>query len=270
MGKFGVMAVAGAAVFLTLPAAQAADMPPLFHKAPPPMVEEFSGGWYLRGDIGMTNQRVKNFYDPSVPDVTVVDKNFEAGMLFGLGVGYRFNNWLRVDVTGEYRGETGFHGLDIWAGDDGFNNYSGKKSEWLALANVYFDLGTWHGVTPFVGAGLGFSRVTIHSFKDAGIGADDPVPTLAYAGANSVWNFAWAVHAGLAYQVTPNFTVELAYRYTHLGNGRTGDAFTYDNPTEPLTGWRFDNIDSHDLKLGVRWNFNAPAPRYMPPLMTRG
>ena len=42
------------------------------------------------------------------------------------------------------------------------------------------------------------------------------------------WNFAWAAHAGLAYKVTPNFTVELAYRYLDMGDGLTGDLRTFD------------------------------------------
>ena len=98
------------------------------------------------------------------------DKNFESGMLFGVGAGYKWNNWFRFDVTGEYRGETGFHGFDTW--NDGtarFNNYTAKKSEWLVLANAYIDLGTWWCITPFVGAGVGWSYVTMHSFRDAGI-----------------------------------------------------------------------------------------------------
>ncbi len=42
-----------------------------------------------------------------------VDKGFDAAPFFGLGVGYTVNNWLRVDVTGEYRGAANFHGLDV-------------------------------------------------------------------------------------------------------------------------------------------------------------
>ncbi len=31
-------------------------------------------------------------------------------------------------------------------------------------------------------------------------------------------NFAWALHAGLSYAVTQNFSVELAYRYLSYGS----------------------------------------------------
>ena len=46
------------------------------------------------------------------------------------------------------------------------------------------------------------------------------------------------MHAGLAYRVTPNFTVELAYRYLDMGDGLTGDLRTFDgtnNINNPMT-----------------------------------
>jgi hypothetical protein len=65
--------------------------------------------------------------------------------LFGVGIGYQFNQWLRADLTGEYRMASNFHGLDITtAGGTTFpDSYSASRSEWLFLANVYADLGTW-------------------------------------------------------------------------------------------------------------------------------
>jgi opacity protein-like surface antigen len=194
-------------------------------------------------------------------------------MLFGVGIGYQYSNWLRFDVTGEYRGETGFHGFDTWTDFDGnarFNNYTAKKSELVALANVYFDLGTWYGVTPFIGAGIGGARVTMHSFRDAGIDGFGS-PTMAFAKSASQWNFAWAVHAGLAYRVNSAFTVELAYRYLNMGDGKTGDIIAFDGTNNINNPMLFKDLDSHDVKLGLRWHFNAPQPVYAPPpLVTKG
>jgi opacity protein-like surface antigen len=245
---------------------------------PPPVIHEF-GGWYIRGDIGMTNQSVGELDNALFATATgfrIIDKNFESGMLFGLGVGYKWNSWLRFDVTAEYRGETGFHGMDVYTcgAETCFNNYTGKKSEWLYLANIYADLGTWGGFTPFVGAGLGFARIGIHSFRDAGID-EARNPTLAYAESDYKWNFAWALHAGLAYEVTKNFTIELAYRYVYLGHGQSGDIIAYDGTNSIRNPMQFRDIDSHDLKLGVRYLFaTAPTQQYQvqqvfQPLMRR-
>jgi opacity protein-like surface antigen len=270
MRSVKLLAFAAAAAMVTTTAAIAADFP----AAPRVVRAPASDGWYLRGDIGMTNQQVKtldNVLFATTANLVIHDKNFEAGMLFGLGAGYRWNNWLRFDVTGEYRGETGFHGFDTWTDTTPaarFNNYTAKKSEWLVLANAYIDLGTWWHVTPFVGAGVGWSQVTIHSFRDAGIDPAGPSPTLAYANAASKSNFAWALHAGLAYEVTRSFTVELAYRYVNLGNGITGDIIAFDGTNTVNNPMHFKTITSHDVKFGIRWMLEAD-PVYAP-LMSRG
>lgn len=233
---------------------------------PPPVIHEF-GGWYIRGDIGMTNQGVEELFNanyPSTANLIVRDKNFEAGMFWGLGVGYKWNSWMRFDVTGEYRGETGFHGLDTWfdGTNDRFNNYTGKKSEWLFLFNAYADLGTWGNITPFLGVGIGVARIGIHSLRD--MGTDGTNVTLAYADSAYKWNIAYAFHAGLAYEVNRNLSIEFAYRYTYLGDGISGTLVAYDNSgtTPPM---EFRGIDSHDLKLGIRYLFaSTPAPAYQP------
>src|SRR4029077_11952799 len=99
------LAAAGA-VSLLSSVAFAADMPiaapPMYA---PPVVEDF-GGWYLRGDIGFSNQRVdrlNNALDATTPS-SVQTLGFNTAGIFGVGVGYKVNNWFRADITGEYRG----------------------------------------------------------------------------------------------------------------------------------------------------------------------
>ena len=157
------------ASFAAVGVAHSADLavPPL---AP---VQDFSG-WYLRGDIGFSNQQVGSLFNANYSrfsSVDNIDKGFDAAPLFGLGVGYNINNWLRVDVTGEYRARANFHGLDIGhtPGQDWPDRYTGSKYEWTFLLNGYVDLGTWWNFTPFLGAGVGFSRNTITNFGDINV-----------------------------------------------------------------------------------------------------
>jgi opacity protein-like surface antigen len=85
---------------------------------------------------------------------------------------------------------------------------------------------------------------------------------LAYAKSSSDWNLAWAVHAGLGYQVTPNLTLELAYRYLNLGDADTGTIYNYAgrcSRCEPIT---FKELDSHDVKIGMRWVLAPPPPAF--------
>jgi len=264
--------IAAGAASLLSSMAFAADMtiapPPMYV---PPSVEDF-GGWYLRGDIGFSNQRVKrlsNVLDAG-NTTSVQNLGFNTAGIFGLGLGYRVNNWFRADVTGEYRGNSQFFGTDVisFPGGFGAHTYHATKSESLALANAYVDLGTWWGVTPFVGAGAGAARVSIANFTDFGVTSAGVLPAPAFGENLSKWNFAWALHAGVAYRVSPNFTVELAYRYLDMGDGLTGDLKAFDGTNNIVNPTTFKGLTSHDLKMGVRWQLDSPPPEA--PLLRKG
>jgi len=267
--------IAAAAASLLSSMALAADMaiapPPMYAH---PVVEDF-GGWYLRGDIGFSNQRVSRLNNALDVNNTSSIQNltFNSAGIFGLGAGYQFNNWFRADITGEYRGNSQFLGKDsiTYPGGFGTDTYHASKSEWVVLANAYADLGTWWCMTPFIGAGVGGARVSIANFTDQGIAIQGgPVlPALAFGDNVSKWNFAWALHAGVAYKVSPNFTVELAYRYLDMGDGLTGDLRSFDGTNNVVNPMTFKSITSHDVKIGVRWNLENP-PVYAPPLVRKG
>jgi opacity protein-like surface antigen len=277
--------IAAGAASLLSQAALAADMaiaPPPQYYAPP--AQDFSG-WYLRGDIGMTNQRLGSLTPTSLPNppgFQSTGMGFDSSTSYDIGIGYRFNNWFRADVTGQYRGAANFNGSQFQVvgagalGTSGVDNYTASKSEWVAMVNGYVDLGTWWCMTPFVGAGVGASRNTISGFRDDGIFNDTavvPVQAISstFAGDASKWNFAWALHAGVAYNVTRNVTIELAYTYMNLGNAVTGPTNSFDGVTVVNgSGFTFKNITSNDVKLGVRWQFDNPQPAYQPPLVTKG
>jgi len=226
-------------------------------------VQQF-GGWYLRGDIGMSNQQFDGldyvgFADPAVHGWHD-EGDFDAGITGQIGVGYQFNDWFRADVTGQYRGKTEFSALDFYDtdgipdnGDEATNEYHAKKSEWLFLANAYTDLGTYAGITPYVGAGIGASRNTISNFTDnnaiTGGGG--------FAGSDSQWEFAWALHAGVGIKATDRMTIDLGYSYLDLGDGQTANASNFiPSQTRPNPEpFKFKDITSHDFKVGVRYAF---------------
>jgi opacity protein-like surface antigen len=285
MRSVKIFVVAGAASLLSS-MAFAADMaiaPPPMSYAPPPAAD--FGGWYLRGDIGMSNQRAK--------DLTLANGAFPAGFqttglgfdsapIFDVGVGYRFNNWFRVDVIGQWRGKANLHASQfapfgaISPTFTAADTYTGSKSEAAFMANAYVDLGTWWCVTPFIGAGIGTSYNRLSSFQDSGVIINtanvNPLSNSVTYGADAgKWNFAWALHAGLAYKLTPSATIELGYSYMNLGDAVTGPTNSFDGVTVVNgSGFAVKSITSHDVKLGVRWNLDAPAPAYAPPLVTKG
>ncbi|MGJ3265226.1 MAG: outer membrane protein [Salinarimonas sp.] len=259
------LAAIGGAIATTANAADLPTLPP----APVPVAVEAFGGWYLRGDIGMSSQQSDEPENPRLDaafppqQLEWIHSGFDSAPFVGIGAGYRFNSWLRADITGEYRGTSRYNGLDRYF-DGGWrtNEFYAEKSEWVGLVNGYLDLGTWYGVTPFVGAGVGFARVTIDGFRDV----DVTRPALTRAGEKSTTNFAWALYAGLGYEVSPNLTLELGYRYLALGAGETGETTPFNGPSGLTTGWEFENLHLNDLKVGMHLNLQAPAAVYAAPI----
>lgn len=256
MGKFGISCVlASALAVLPLAGANAADLTPepIAVPAPVPVGACCAGGIYLKSFVGFSNQQVDDFSNDFIDNgnFTIVSHEFDSAPFIGFGVGYQHSERFRFDLTGEYRGRAKFRGLDYNNGTAPIqtNEYNAFKSEWLFLANAYWDIGTFRGFTPYVGAGAGVAAVKFSDFQDI----NQVTGGLHWAEDNTEWNFAWALHAGVAYEVTNALTVDLAYRYVNLGDGKTGAFTTYD-PTVTSPGpMTLKDIDSHDIMVGLRW-----------------
>ncbi len=83
---------------------------------------------------------------------------------------------------------------------------------------------------------------------------------MAFGADHTDTNFAWGVYGGLAHDVTPSVTIDLSYRYTDLGDVKSGKVTTYLGAVS-YDGLEINNITSNDLMLGVRWRFGGgPAP----------
>ena len=278
--------IAGATVLLSYTAASAADLPPIQPIYQPP-IEEFHG-WYLRGDIGMTNQRVGSLFNAlyNVPGQTVVNTGlgFDSSPLFGIGVGYQWNSWLRTDVTAEYRTSTKGKAIGSYTefcpGGRCFDVYDFDHQASVFLVNAYVDLGTWWCLTPFIGAGVGGARHDISSIHDVGFIANGTtafgLPDLG-KDSNVTWDLAWAIHAGFGYNVSNNLKLEFAYRYLNMGSPDTAvvacNSFGCAG-NGPRAFYTLNDLTSHDFKIGMRWLLNEPVPPpppvYAPPLIRKG
>lgn len=285
MASLRVWAFAGAAAVMSIPAAHAADFAPIGPAPMPAPVyvdDGFAGGWYLRGDVGAgaTNARRMDVLGPlpAGSNFAMVNDAFRMSdsYFIGGGIGYQVNSWLRFDATAEYRSGYNFRGLGFYTQGGGtfYDIYDGHMNSKVVLANAYFDLGTWGGFTPFVGAGVGMAGHTISHLSDTGPFTPGGGAAYGYmANSKTDWNMAWAVHAGVAYNVTQNFKVELGYRYLNMGSAESG-LLNCGGATATcggLNAYKIRNIDSHDIKLGVRWHFNQPSmPMAYPSVVTKG
>jgi opacity protein-like surface antigen len=283
-----ILALAGATALMST-AASAADFPPAMPpmapqivQAPPPVE---TGGWYLRGDVGVGRQTFTKFDHfqtesafvwPASWRIDMIDMNDTA--FAGFGVGFAWNSWFRFDVTGEYRAKAKFKTLGSYTefcpGGRCFDMYDGNHAAALFLANVYVDLGTWWCITPFIGAGVGSAYSFVSGMSDIGF-VSNGTTGFGFSSTNefSKWNMAWAIHAGLAYNVSNNFKVEFAYRYVDFGNIQTGivdcNSVGCSNTGGPRAFYHLGNFSSSDFKIGMRWMMQpeviAPQPVYAPP-----
>jgi opacity protein-like surface antigen len=85
----------------------------------------------------------------------------------------------------------------------------------------------------------------------------------SYYGSKSKTNFAWAVMAGLAYDVNERLKLELGYRYINMGDlkGMNGCG----NPTCGIIGLK--DVDAHEFRIGMRWMLGGPTYAAAPPPM---
>ena len=269
-GSMQIFLVGGALVVGTAGMAAAADMP----LPPPPIFEPMApvpfSGWYLRGDVGVGLNQMSNFTSSDAPLISGFRYNgsgLGTQAIFGLGAGYQFNNWFRADVTGEYRTDSKYWanegyaaGVGYGAGTDG---YFGAVRNAVVLANGYFDLGTWYGFTPFVGAGVGVADTTFHGLMDVGLGPSN-YGGFGTAADRSSTQLAWALMAGVDYAISPNWRVELSYRYLDMGSVRSNGIVCTPLCAPPYEVQSF-HMASNDVRVGLRYLF-AEIPPMAPPL----
>jgi len=228
--------------------------------------------WYLKGTIGMKNEEPDSIWTDGhgndgyqTGDFTVHHKDIKTTAIYGFGIGLEYNRWLRFDVTGEYRGKQLFVAQDSYNNGGpcpgtgcGTNEYTADIEGWMGLFNAYVDLWTWRGVTPYIGAGIGFTSLDVQGFKDVNV----PQNSVFYGDSDHrSTNFAWALYAGMSYDITPNLTLDLAYRYADLGDAETGRATAYDG-SDSYNGLQIRDITSHDLLFSARYRLDDPRPVY--------
>ena len=266
MGSIKALTMAGVVAFGAIAPAAAADLLP-----PPPVVEApmvsvvDTSGWYLRGDVGVgitTNNGMRSTFNATdlagnpytPPPLNIVNNSIGDSGVIDVGVGYQMNNWFRADATIGYHSAVpyrmGYTYPASYCGGAGVLNYctdfySSQVSALHGLVNGYVDLGTWYGVTPYIGAGVGLANVKFASLIDYGQGS-------GVAADRSQTNLAWALMAGLGYNVNERLKLEMGYRYLNMGRITSGQIVCNSSPGCALEQQSF-TLASHDLRFGMRW-----------------
>jgi opacity protein-like surface antigen len=108
-------------------------------------------------------------------------------------------------------------------------------------------------VTPYIGAGAGLSFTQVKSttnwYMSNGLAYHVSTDGFYYnwdsATQNLRYQFAWALMAGVAYQMTDNAFLDIGYRFVNLGTYRA---------TSAVTGFTTNKSDNaQEFRFGVRY-----------------
>jgi opacity protein-like surface antigen len=285
--------------------AHAVDLPPV------PSLPQFgpeaeeSSGWYLRGDIGLGVAGKPDLENaPSLIPLTVRDGLFSphASEAFGkttlspfgvidAGVGYWFNDWLRLDATLEYRGGAKLHSLHTLTDFENpafggpllvADSYRANAASVTGLINGYVNLPAFWGVSPFIGTGIGFADNNLSSITGQGYARVRSGLLTSSRGSFSTGSrtgFAWALTAGVDFSITQNLKLEASYRYLNFGKVTSGGShclapvdgvFNAADCIGVANDVRSNNtLASKDFRLGLIWLIGEPAPPSPTPVVAR-
>jgi opacity protein-like surface antigen len=217
---------------------------------------EFGTGWYIRGDIAAAQDNAIAF-----GTAKLLHMKPPNGWSAGLGAGYKFTNYLRADLTVDYRSPVSTNGIAgsqpclvgaapvldpatqaIVGSTPVFDTCTGIAHSRLnrthVLANAYVDLGTWSRFTPYVGAGIGvnvtYNKSQLNWFMSNqnpyNITFTDPFSKATFQEYMDTqhtgyrYNLAWALMGGVAFDLTPHLKLDIGYRYLSLGSYTAADA----------------------------------------------
>ena len=223
-------------------AARAADMPAYNYApagdTPADTPLTFGSGWYLRGDASFgPEDRPKLTLDPAAR----IDSNATSfGYGFGAGAGYKFNEFLRVDVTGDYLDPI-HEAVDGSCGSDCSIVGHSTIQRFDGLANGYVDLGTWWGISPYVGGGVGVAGTSARGAFATTTPASVATTTVPEG---TGLRFAWAAMAGITYPVSPHMLLDVGYRYLDVGK----------TPILLLPGLTVSrDLSAQQVRVGIRY-----------------
>jgi opacity protein-like surface antigen len=223
-------------------------MPALAFDLPPPVdapeITTFTtaSGWYIRGDLGYnaafdvdkpsirTFKSSRNEYSTTTFDSARISSDYSLNA----GAGYQFNDWLRSDLTVDYfRGK--FHGKSQTdtrcsgiqpGGTKCASSYEQSLASLGLMANGYVDLGTYWGVTPYLGAGAGLTNVDWGNLSASkycvnGSGTCDKFAKYKNTTSEGLesWRFTYALMAGISYDISTNLKLDLGYRLSQVAGG---------------------------------------------------
>ena len=231
-------------------------------------------GLYVGGAVGwnyLQSEQLKNFSTKRdvFGGVSVSNKsaNFGSGLATVLSLGWGFGNGLRAEVEGNYRGNySNQNGAGpAFRSVQAINGGGEEKSGFMVNVLYDFTNAFGPGITPYLGAGLGWqydriNNVQITGLLPAGPSAGQPFGFRINNGTNT---FAYQAIVGLAYSLAswaPGLDATLEYRFLGTGGNRTYKAQFFAPQVATGTNFQVGSEANHSIMVGLRYAFNAAPP----------
>ena len=126
----------------------------------------------------------------------------EKLMLSG-ALGYRYDYW-RTELEYVWRAKNKYSDYDSY----GDLNYKSNIKSYSGMWNNYIDILPYEWISPYVGVGLGFTKIKYDSKAFDGSKIHSANET----------NFTWSVGGGVTLKVTNRINVDAGYRYYDIGS----------------------------------------------------
>ncbi len=193
------------------------------------------------------------------PLSTLGDFGTAAG--YELGIGYATGSALRLEAVVSHRPRAAFEGRANFVQTTARQAVSADVSALSGLLAAYLDipalgLPRLGPFAPFVGGGVGLTRVAVGETRMA-----FPRTTTVVPGGRRT-SLLWMPAAGVATALGPRVTLDVAWRYTHLGaidTGRGAGRIVWrDGSRDPLQialAETTADLAGHGLSVGVRYGF---------------
>jgi opacity protein-like surface antigen len=171
--------------------------------------------------------------------------NVDGSGMIGGGIGYRFSQEFRSDLTFNYRG--------MWSQlndtDGSATHYTADVTSLAVMANGYFDFNVGSSTfKPYVGAGLGFAQNKIGTLTATGPGF------IGVAPGGTKTDFAWSLTAGVGFKLPNALVLEVGYRYIDVGKVETDAGNIVVNGVKAGTYFGATGQGkAHELTLGIRF-----------------
>jgi opacity protein-like surface antigen len=210
--------------------------------------------WYFRADFAAGFGATPSVsvlgvnYADRLPGIAQSD-SFEPSFTGGVGVGYVWGPQFRTDLTVDVHSimNTEFSG-SVPAPFDASLTDKTKFMSTILLANAYYDIRTGTPWTPYLGGGVGFAVNQVTRNVDYTNSVTDE--TVSTGNRTTDVQFAAAAMAGVSYDLSSFFAIDVNYRFLHIGGSEV--SLKPDVSSSVAIG----DLNEHQIRAGFRFNVN--------------